>query len=678
MSFVYPWFLFALFAVSIPILIHLFHFRRYKKVLFSNTKFLSRVSDESEKQSKLKHILVLISRILIITCLVFVFARPYIPVEDSLVSREGNSVCIYVDNSFSMEAESVSGDMLALAKEKARELINEYAYTDEFLLLTNDFEGRHQRFVSYDEFLSLLDEVEISPIVRLLSEVVLRQDELLASSMFSNKSSFIISDFQRNFCDFEDVEYSDNKKLMFIPLQSYDVENLYIDSVWIENPVKLFNQQVDLKVRTKNTAETSFENQPLRLVVSDAQRGVANFDISPGSNEIISLPFTVNNPDNISGFVEITDYPITFDNTLYFSFNVTSDINILSVNGSGPNRFINALFKNDSLFNLRQMQSTAVDYSAFAEQSLIILNDVSAVSHGLAVELTKYLENSGNLLIFPSDEIDIQSYTDFLKPLNSNYYQSLDTTSNKVTSLNEQHFIFQDVFNEIPENLNLPITDKHYKITKFTDINSDDILTLQTGHSFLSSFSYKEGNVFLCAVGLNDDFSNFQRHSIFVPAVYNIALKSTELQALYHIIGDDSPVVLRNLSSTAEEVFRIEKENFEVIPQYRKVNNAIHLHTLGQISEASNYSLSLDDKMIDVLSFNYDREESETFFMKHEEIKKSLADNQLDNVSVVSPDEVSVGRSLEKMQAGKQLWQLFLLLALLFLLIEVLLLRFMK
>ncbi|MFW5793648.1 MAG: BatA domain-containing protein [Bacteroidota bacterium] len=678
MNFVYPGFLFALAAISIPILIHLFHFRRYKKVFFSNTAFLQQITDETEKQSKIKHLLVLLARIFVIASLVFAFARPYIPVDDSLISHEGNVVSIYIDNSFSMEDESISGNMLDLAKDKAREIISAYSFSDEFILLTNDFEGKHQRLVGHDEFVTMLNEVEISPAVKTINEVSLRQHELIQSSEFSNQTAYIISDFQKNISDFENISTADSIRSLLVPLQSNFVENLYIDSVWTDSPLRLYNQQVELIVRIQNTSESAFENQAIRLFINNAQRGVANFDIDAESGVNVRLPFTVNSRDYITGHVEITDYPITFDDTFYFNFKVTSDINILCLNREKPNKFINALFRNDTLFNLRQMQVSAVDYSAFTNQGLIILNGVDEISSGLSAELSRFVKGGGNLIVFPSENIDYDSFSGFSSFLNISQYSGIDTSQTKVTSINEQHFVYKNVFDKIPENIDLPVADKHYIITKYRDSNADNLMLFQNGDPFLSSYPVENGLVFLSAVGLNDSFSNFQRHSIFVPTLYNIALQSDRGLPLYHIIGHEKPIIIRQQSVSADEILKIQGENFEVIPQSRIVNNTRNLYTYGQIPEAGNFSLNIQEKLLDYLSFNYDRRESQTFFLSLADIKKSISDNQLDNFSVVDISDISIDRYVTQMQSGKQLWALFLILALFFLLTEVLLLRFLK
>ena len=119
MKFLYPSFLFALFAIAIPILIHLFNFRRYKKLYFPNVRFLKEVQQQTQAKSKLKHLLVLAARILSIMFLVFAFAQPYLPVSDKKIDNSEKAISIYIDNSFSMEAINDNGLLLNGAKKKS-------------------------------------------------------------------------------------------------------------------------------------------------------------------------------------------------------------------------------------------------------------------------------------------------------------------------------------------------------------------------------------------------------------------------------------------------------------------------------------------------------------------------------------------------------------------------------
>ncbi|HPS63841.1 MAG TPA: BatA domain-containing protein, partial [Bacteroidales bacterium] len=110
MQFVYPWFLLALGTLAIPILIHLFNFRRYKKVWFTNVQFLKEIQQETRKQSRLRQFLILMARLLAFACLVLAFSQPYIPAPGQQQRIKGpRAVSIYIDNSFSMEAVATEG-----------------------------------------------------------------------------------------------------------------------------------------------------------------------------------------------------------------------------------------------------------------------------------------------------------------------------------------------------------------------------------------------------------------------------------------------------------------------------------------------------------------------------------------------------------------------------------------
>ena len=146
MKLLYPEFLWALIALSIPIIIHLFNFRKFTKVYFSNIELLKEVKLETKSKSRLKHLLILLIRLLLVTFLVFAFAQPYIPVENE--KQHGDAtVAVYIDNSHSMDTKGENGYLLDLAKEQAILIAEGYKATDRFQIITNDLEARHQRLV---------------------------------------------------------------------------------------------------------------------------------------------------------------------------------------------------------------------------------------------------------------------------------------------------------------------------------------------------------------------------------------------------------------------------------------------------------------------------------------------------------------------------------------------------
>ena len=117
MKFVYPEFLWAFGVLIIPIIIHLFNFRKYKVLYFSSLKFIQFVDQQTRSTQKLKHLLVLIARILAFSFLVIAFAQPFIPAAKDNSKGGKPVIAIYIDNSFSMSMKGKEGELISEARE---------------------------------------------------------------------------------------------------------------------------------------------------------------------------------------------------------------------------------------------------------------------------------------------------------------------------------------------------------------------------------------------------------------------------------------------------------------------------------------------------------------------------------------------------------------------------------
>ena len=681
MEFVNPGFLYGLFAVSIPIIIHLFNFRRFKKVYFTNVSFIKDLKQQTQKQSRLKHLLVLIMRILVIICIVLAFAKPFIPVSENIIQPyKKNAVSIFVDNSFSLQAESERGTLLDEAKEKAKEIASVYKSSDLFQLLTNDFEGRHQRFVSKDEFVDWVDEVRISPVVKTISEVVTRQEAVYKDNLSATKTAYVISDFQKSVLDENFTESDSLIKTFLIPIKSINQDNLYIDSCWFESPVQQLNQSVDLHVRIRNNSNNNFEKIPVKLNINGRQRSLASFDIgSKGTSDVV-LAYTNYEAGIQYGELKITDYPVTFDDDFYFSYSVSDITKILSINGNGPNGYLNALFNNDSSFIFSNVNEGNIDYSSLASNQLIILNELDEISSGLTQELKQFVENGGSLVVLPAIDLDFENYNEFLRNLDVGYYSLLDTTNTRVSYINLEHPLYSDVFEDIPENIDLPVVFVSYRIVIETTSRQESLLELQTGQPFLNVFNSGRGKVYLFAVPFQTSFSNFPKHAVFVPTMYKIAISSVFEDNLYYTIGENEVITVRNINLGADNVLSIRdlQSEFEFIPEHRRVNSHLDIFSHGQITMAGNYTLFNSETALKGIAFNFNRTESELVFFTVNEIKAYLDDQGLKNFQIVESADRPFVQTLSDLSLGKQLWRWFVMLALLFLLGEVLLLRFWK
>jgi len=681
MHFVNPLFLLGLIAIAIPIIVHLFNFRRFKKVFFTNVRFIEELQLKTQKQSKLKHLLVLLFRILAIASLVITFAQPYIPLADNRINPDArNAVSIYIDNSFSMEAAATKGNLLEEAKRKAKEVTDAFKPSDVFQLLTNDFEGSQQRWVSRDEFIDMLNDVKISSSSRIISEVVSRQKDMMNTAGTNNRSHFIISDFQKTVSDFDKLRQDSTASTFLIPLAGRKTNNVYIDSCWFESPLTQLSQLLTLQVRIQNKSEVNYEKVPLKLIVNGKQRALASFDCSSGESVIVPLSFTADTPGIKQAYLEILDYPVTFDDRFFISFTVGGQLPVLCISDKTENVYINALFSQDSAIRYESVTTRNIDYNILNKSSLIILNSLPDLPSGLIQELQKFLGQGGSILVFLAEKPDQTSWNQFLSPSSAGIFGALDTVKSKLNPIDTEMELFRDVFERVPDNMDLPLTYDHFRWTFSAQSGTEVLLQHENGDPFLLRNKSLKGNLYIFPFPLMPGYTNFMKHSLFVPVLYKIAMLSQIQPNLSYTIGQDEAIIVSDPGVPGDNIFRIRKESETAgfIPEVRPVNGQLHVFPHDQIKTAGNYFLSDAAKELSGLAFNYNRQESDLGFNSPEEIKLLTEKAGLANYYTLESAEKPVSMEITALNKGLRYWKLFLILTLLFFATEIAILRLWK
>ncbi|MES2761913.1 MAG: BatA and WFA domain-containing protein [Bacteroidota bacterium] len=694
MNFLFPTFLIGLAAIAIPIIIHLFNFRKYKKVYFTNVQFLKELKQESDSKSKLKEWLILAMRILAIACLVFTFSQPFIPGKTKAVQGE-KAISIYIDNSFSMESTNKKGTLLENAKQHATEIVNTFNASDKFQLLTNDFEGRHQRFVSKEEFIEQINDVKISSATKSINDVIKRQQDFLQNSSSKNKRIFLLSDFQKNTSAISKIDVDTSITISCIPIVSSEINNVYIDSVWFETPVQQYETQQVVHAIVINKSNKDIENGSLKLYINEAQVSLASFNASAGNKKDVSISFTVKAKGINKGVLKIEDYPITYDDHFYFSFNAQTSINALVINGKDTKTSGNfrSLMQNDSLFVYRENSESSIDYNLFANTNIIILNELGSLTSGLTSELQKFIGNGGSVVVFPDKKADLASYNTAFQVMQLPQITKFDTINTKTQSINFEQGLYEGVFDKLDQRMDLPKVFEHFEFTKTTNNNSQNIVLLQNGQFLLSLNATGNGKVYLFSIASDETSSNLLKHALFVPTIIKMAILSLKPSPVYYKTAVNEAIVLSSTTNFSDKPLHIVKDDalatstnsisptakkVDVIPEHRLLNNATTLFTQNQITEAGQYGVFENGQLIKDLAFNFDRKESDMNFMSNEDLQKQIDEKGLKNISIIVPDEKTLTNALQEVNDGKKLWKLFLILALVFLAAEILIIRLFK
>ena len=685
MEFLNPSFLFGFSALAVPVLIHLFNLRRYRKEYFTNVRFLSQIQLETRKQSKLKHLLILAVRLLAIAFMVLAFSRPFIPSPLQSGRKSGHqAVSIYVDNSYSMEANSSEGKLLELAKKRASEIVAAFKPSDIFQLMTNDFEGKHSQFVSREEIQGMLSEVKISHASVSLPEIIGRMNDLFTRQKESSHTAFLISDFQKGTACFENIKTHSSVHYVMVPLESIRQDNLFIDSVWFSAPVHRPGQAVRLIVKIKNCGSEKLENVPLRLSINSTQKSVTSFTVEPAQSVEIALPYTEGDSGFQLGSLEVIDYPVIYDDIFYFSYTISDHINVLSIYGRSPNLYLQSLFTSDSVFNLSAYTANQVDYSSLSKHNIILISGIDELASGLAGELRSFLEKGGSVCIFPPEKSGAETFNTFFSSIGTSFLGRPDTMKQRVASIDIENVIFKDVFEKdaagkitLPDNADLPHVFKYYSISGGSVNPPDVLMRLQNGLPFLTSTSVGKGTLYLCASPVEPSFTNFQQHLMFVPVMFRMAFLAQAQTSLYYIIGRNESFDLPSDSVNEKNMVSIKRWNnsFEFIPELKSSGRQVKAYFNGQISEAGWYLVNRGRKQISALAFNYDRKESDINCFNPKEIEAAVKKHNIKNITVLKPSGLPFSKKIEQLNQGFPLWKLFVILALIFVAAEILLIR---
>ena len=677
--FLNPQFLFALSLISIPIIIHLFNLRRFKRVLFTNVKFLQELKEETTRLSKIKHLLVLASRILAITFLVLAFAQPIIPLAYNSISKAEKVVSVYIDNSFSMDAITKEGSLLEVAKKKAREITLAFSPSTRFQILTDDFEAVHQRLLSRDEMLIEIDRVKSSPLSKPFSEVILRQQEALSQEPNKSKQYFYISDLQKTSIDFTNLK-ADSSQISIVGLPLQATPNVYIDSCWFETPVLQINKPINLQVKLNNQGNKDLDNIPIRLLINGTQRAVASLSLKAGESAITIMSFSVAQSGWQNTEVQISDLPITFDDKYFLAFEVKEKVNIVNLEGNNNvGVYTDALFSRDSFFNFKPFDYTKVDYQELQTADIVLLSELPSFSSGLLDELNKFLNNGGNIVLFPDSGNDKSTYSSLLE---GNAFTELNVGENKVEKIDLKHPLFSDVFDKSKRqdgNMDYPKVSKHFRLAGGSS-NRINLMTLEGGDPFLSEIKKARGSLYVFSVPLSPGFSNLSRHALVVPLLYRMALLSLNQMQFSFVLGEANQIELDKIQMSADETFHLKNERLktDLIPSHKVFPGGVFVNTNDIVREADVYSLENSGKLIASIAFNYNRKESAMNFYTVDEIKSKADESGMLNLTTFKPENVDLTKTLSQLSDGISLWKYCIVFVLLFLLIEILLLRFWK
>ncbi|MEN9400999.1 MAG: hypothetical protein RL632_2102 [Bacteroidota bacterium] len=682
MKFVYPEFLWALFSLAIPIIIHLFNFRKYKILYFSSLKFIQRLEQQTRSTQRLKHLLVFALRLLALTALIIAFAQPYKVVEKSQSKGGSPVLAIYIDNSFSMTAKGAEGELISEACETARGIISKAAADVRVLLNTNTMGGLEQRLITKAEALEMIDKIKPIALNRTIDNVIDWQRSFLdreeeSGEKLGSRQYLILSDFQKSTSPFKNIKTDEVGYYYPIQFTPQEQGNLFIDSVWFSTPIHRAGQNSELTVRIINSGKESITNAELSFQSGAIRRDVF-VDLPAGKPIETVINFTEKQTGYQSATLTVNDKQLFWDDDYYFSWYTDSETKILLINGEDASPAVSQVYALERFYTVSSINQNEYTANQLNGVDLVFLNGMNELPSSLAADLKSFTETGGTLALFPGAKCVLGSWNSLLSDIQMPAITGRFSTGVKIDRLEYDDAFFYGMFEKKKDDLNLPAIKQAYRTSKPSNGQVYELIHLQNGAPLLMR-SGGSVNAFLFASALTDAFGSFTDDALFPAIVLRIAEMSQRKAPNALTIGKESvfPLYKKN---EGESPIHLKNGKIDFIPMTRVQGQITYISLSGNQAlenlTAGTYSI-VDEKPEGMLSLNYDRTESITECLNEDQIIDGLEGSGLTNVSYT---EVNQGNTLAKIdiEKPKEYWKLFILFGLIFLLGEMLVLKFWK
>jgi hypothetical protein len=665
MTFLYPSFLWALLALSIPVIIHLFNFRKTTRILFSNNRFLKQIKEVTTARRRLKHYLILASRLLFLFFLILAFAQPLIPAKDQLDAEQ--NIVIYLDNSQSMSAQMPDKTpALNAALNFSRGIVGLFPPDTRYRILTNDFAPFSNTFKTKAEALDILAQVRTSPVSRSMEEIKNR----LGQQQTRSREFFWISDFQKSTTGAIPNVWDSAARWHLVPITFASAPNVFVDSAWLQNPFAAGGEKNVLTVTVRNDGSEEVNQLNLKLAINDIQAGTTAVDIPAGGLTETSFDLTT----GLTGFnravVSFNDFPVSFDNEFYLALNFTNKISIIEIKPRAEVTPVERVFGNKEVFNFRSYSIANFNYSLLDQADLVVVNGIDRNDAALNLSLRSYINESGTLLFIPGTKPDVQS----VQQLTGNPLLSVVTGEPTLQELDRPDYnnpFFENVFEERSNAIAMP---RAAPVLRWGQDRSA-LLRFKNDEPFLSRID-QGGKVYLLASPLDHTFTDFHNHALFVPVMYRIAGSSRKNDTRLYYTLKENFITLKVDSLLQDEPLRL-KGAQEIVPAQRNVNDQVFLEIPKFSMNQGFYQVLAGTDSVGLVAFNLDKAESLLDQFSGTEIKDQMGN--ADNITIFEATSAEAfSNEIKERYLGKPLWKYALMIALFFLLVEVLLIRFLK
>jgi len=704
MSFLNPFFLLALLAVGLPLLLHLLKLRKAQKLSFSTLQFFKALEQTTLRRVEIKRWLLLILRMLALACLAMVLARPFLPPNSFGLANQNASVvhAILIDNSSSMSRIGPQGPLLEQAQAVALEMINNGRERDRFVLQNTSGPALFNQISESASARARTQEITIHQggdyLVKRYTELV----ELIQNAPYAQKNIYLITDGQVNslaaLMDYL-TQSNDSTAInqairpplptTIIALGDTDVQNTYVSNVELSSNLVGINTPSELFVEVHNAGSIPIANQFLSLEFNDQQVGQYTLSLGADEKRMLSFEIVPSSTESNTGLLRLEGDEFGIDNERAVSLFVPDQRNILWLEEAGTSlgprsplelviqTLTNPQNPSSSALNITKRTLNSWDEQELDEFDAVLIHGINQIPDGLINSLLPWVQNGHGLWVVPSSTSQLTSYNRLLSSFNAGQfvgqignYGSYEAQTN-ANEIIENHPLFDGLFErEEREELEIDPISIYYQFRhNASDADGGyNLIRNSFGDPLLFSKAFGNGQLLISSIGYDAGFSNIQLKPIFPPLLYRalVFISSSQQGGLEeHELGNPLEIEDERSMTGArfvqgEETWAAREQQSSTGLRFSADDEEWEPGWIQLKNDAQQRSIALLSPISESIFTTYDEQTWET----------RISDSPYLSLEELSGEQLSA--EIQAISFGREIWTWFLLAGLFFLLLETL------
>jgi hypothetical protein len=695
-TFLDPFVLFGLAAAAVPLLLHLFNLRRPRTVDFSSLEFLKSLQQRTMQRVRIKQWLLLALRMLAIACLVLAFARPTLTGNlAGTVGQARTSWALVVDNSLSMTLRDGQGAYLRQAQEAAASIVEAMEGDDElFLLTTGDTpRDRAAAYQSPGAAREALAAIEAQPGGGTVARSVTRAVERLQGAAHLNKEIYVTTDGQQStLADSVAADVPGDVGVTLVPIGERQHANVAVTGAQVRSRIVEVGQPVEVQATVTNFGTEALDGYVASMYLQGERVAQATATLQPGQSTTVTFTATPQQRGWLAGTVEIEDDAFAYDNVRHFTLHVPEERRLLIVRGDGEaTRYIDLALSPELVQGRLAFSTETIPENELAATTLggydaVVLAGPVTLSSGEVNALTRYVEAGGGLLFYPNQRAQAADYNALFEQLGGGQFSGFSGSLGEARSIaafdrvDLQHPLFEGVFDrtgEPDEDVRVESPDIYYAMNYSPSGGSaQTLIELSNGFPFLQELRHGRGVALLMAVAADPEWSDLPVRGLFIPLLYRSVyyLSAGESVAGEQLtVGQPGELRVTGVPE-AESVRLVGPEGTERTPEQRSLFGATLIQVDGTTQVPGIYDVRVGDTLVRRVALNLDARESDLRMASMDEAVTMLSEalDQPVRTLDLRTGDVPVAETIQQRRMGTEIWNVFLLLALGFLVTEML------